>query len=305
MVSGSSTGWRRLPLLTAWAMYALIVMGAVVRATGSGLGCPDWPTCHGSWIPPLQREAIIEYTHRSLATVVGVLVAAVAWSAVRRRRSEPQRVWMAGVALLLLGVQAGLGRQVVLAELAPGLVSVHLAMALVLLGLMVLLALPGPLERILAGDLRLWLPALGVLVVAVLGGALRAEAATFAFTDWPLMDGGLLPDRLDDLPRLLHFLHRLAAGILWLGVVAWALSLSRSPGRLARHAAWLAGLVTMQAAFGAFVVLGRLPRWAVVGHVAFGAAAWAVAVLIGTNPSPIGSRPSSRRVETGTPGKSL
>lgn len=282
MVNTTTRGWRRLPLATAWGLYALIVVGAVVRATGSGLGCPDWPTCYGSWIPPFEKEALIEYSHRSLATLVGLMVAAVAWSAFRRRRSEPQRMWLAVGILLLLGVQAGLGRQVVLAELEPVLVTVHLGVALLLLGLMILLALPdeAPLGRIAGGDPRLWVPAFGVLVVALVGAVVRAENATLAFLDWPLMGGRVVPDGLADLPRLLQFLHRLAAGTLWLGVVAWAVSLRGSADRFARHAQWLAWLVTIQAAFGAFLVLGRLPQWAVVGHLAFGTAAWAVALLV-------------------------
>jgi len=67
-------------------------MGAVVRATGSGLGCPDWPTCQGSWVPPLERKALIEYAHRSLAVGVGVLVLAMAWSAWRRYLYPSKRI---------------------------------------------------------------------------------------------------------------------------------------------------------------------------------------------------------------------
>jgi len=69
--------------------YALVVLGGVVRVSGSGLGCPDWPLCHGRPYPPLELHAIIEYSHRttaSLASLLVVLTAAAALMAWRQRR---------------------------------------------------------------------------------------------------------------------------------------------------------------------------------------------------------------------------
>ena len=54
--------------------FLLVVVGVVVRSTGSGLGCPEWPTCHGSWVPPFDNpHAIIEWSHRTTAAIVGIL----------------------------------------------------------------------------------------------------------------------------------------------------------------------------------------------------------------------------------------
>ena len=278
----SLSDWRRLPLATAIATYLLIVMGAVVRATGSGLGCPDWPTCQGSWVPPLEREALIEYAHRSLAVGVGVLVLAMAWSAWRRRPSEPQRWWLTVLVLVLVAVQAAFGRQVVLAGLDPGLVTVHLGVALVLLALLVVLALPeaAPLR---SGRWRkgyLWLLPTGVLTVALLGAAVRSGNATLAFSDWPLMGGQLVPGGLGDEARRLQFVHRLTAGIFLAGTVAWAFMARRTARPVAGLGATLAVLVTAQAGVGAYLVLGALPTIAVIGHLALGSAAWVVALLI-------------------------
>src|SRR5690349_17346265 len=74
----------RLALGTAAVMFALIVVGSIVRTTGSGLACPDWPLCHGRLIPPLQFNILIEWFHRLLALVVGLLLlATAAWTLLR------------------------------------------------------------------------------------------------------------------------------------------------------------------------------------------------------------------------------
>src|SRR5207245_9985474 len=81
--------FRLLTVAAALVTYALVVLGGVVRVSGSGLGCPDWPLCHGRLLPPLNLHAIIEYSHRttaSLASALIVLTAAVALLAWRTSR---------------------------------------------------------------------------------------------------------------------------------------------------------------------------------------------------------------------------
>ncbi|MFV1961167.1 MAG: heme A synthase, partial [Acidimicrobiia bacterium] len=128
---------QRLARASAVATYVLVVMGAVVRVSGSGLGCPDWPTCYGSWIPPLESTALIEYSHRSLAAVVGVLVLWLVVASWRKRSSEPVQFGLSLAALAVLLVQAWLGRAVVLGELHPNMVTVHLGTAMLLLALLI------------------------------------------------------------------------------------------------------------------------------------------------------------------------
>src|SRR2546430_17605641 len=80
---------RALSVATAVVTYALVVLGGGGRVSGSGLGCPDWPLCHGRVLPPLDLHAIIEYSHRTAASLPSPLVvvtAAAAWMARRHRR---------------------------------------------------------------------------------------------------------------------------------------------------------------------------------------------------------------------------
>src|SRR5712671_2397417 len=125
--------FRALSVATAAVTYALVVLGGVVRVSGSGLGCPDWPLCHGHLLPPLNLHAIIEYSHRTTASLTSALVlltAAVAWLAWRKRRDL---VIPATVALGLLIVQVVLGAITVRLELPPMIVLAHLATAMALL----------------------------------------------------------------------------------------------------------------------------------------------------------------------------
>jgi heme a synthase len=120
--------------LVALAALALIVLtGAAVRLTGSGLGCPDWPKCYGGSTPPLESHAVIEYGNRLLTGFVGFAVIAASVLAFFRR---PYRWHLALFgALLPLGVigQAILGALVVKYHLAPGLVMSHFILSMMLL----------------------------------------------------------------------------------------------------------------------------------------------------------------------------
>src|SRR5437870_9805823 len=97
----SHPGLRWLALATVAATYLLIVVGGLVRASGSGLGCPDWPLCYGQPVPPAQTASVIEYSHRALGAVASTLIALtlVFWA---RARQWDVRVIAAGAAILLL-----------------------------------------------------------------------------------------------------------------------------------------------------------------------------------------------------------
>ncbi|MBI2346865.1 MAG: COX15/CtaA family protein [Deltaproteobacteria bacterium] len=120
--------------------FLLIVWGGMVRRSGSGLGCPDWPLCYGQAVPPMESAAWIEFTHRLLAGLVGLLtlgLTVVTWckTALRQRFG-----WWMLVAMFLVIAQALLGGVTVKTELHPLIVAAHLALAFLFFGVVMVLS---------------------------------------------------------------------------------------------------------------------------------------------------------------------
>ena len=126
--------WDRFQILamaSAVGAFALMVAGGFVTQTESGLGCPDWPLCHGQVVPDFGNPATaIEWTHRTIAAIVGVLVLVTALFAWWDRKAEKRILLSAFVSLFLVIVQAGLGAAVVYSELGnKPLIVLHLSVA--------------------------------------------------------------------------------------------------------------------------------------------------------------------------------
>ena len=271
---------RRYTLL-AWtaaaATYLLIVLGAVVRITGSGMGCGDhWPLCNGHLFPPLDDiGTVIEWNHRLVAALVSILVAGLAAYTWYLRRLAPSAAALrrpggtAYVALALLIVQVGLGAVTVKLELPPWTVILHLGTAMGLLAVLLVAARDGVGAQH-AAPLRL--PLLVLTFVTVLFGALTANlGAAAACTGFPLCNGQLWPSAGG--LAVIQWIHRLLAYALTGYVIVVA-------GRTRRRGLWGVGvLVLAQVALGAATVLLGLPPALQAAHVAVGAAVWAGVVL--------------------------
>src|SRR5688500_9172814 len=122
------------------ASFLVVVWGGVVRVTGSGLGCPDWPLCHGQFLPSLDPATRIEWTHRFLAILSGLTAAAmVLWTFVAYR-ADRRVLWLAILVAILYPLQAALGAITVLLELPHEWVTLHLANAQLLLAALTTLA---------------------------------------------------------------------------------------------------------------------------------------------------------------------
>jgi protoheme IX farnesyltransferase len=302
---------RRLSAATAASTLALIAVGGIVRATGSGDACPDWPRCFGRWIPPLEFHTLIEYSHRLLAAMTGLLILFTAWVAWRRARRDPGVLWPIAAAVVVVIVQAGIGRIRILADdpAKPLIVTVHLLVAMALVALVVMAATaariprarprdPQPVEPSSHRLLRWSLVATGALLL--LGAYVRGEGASLVFLDWPLMDGRLIPD-VDGRDTLAAFAHRVVAGAAVLLGGMLAVSARGRTERGHRVLAWSAFVLLLaQAGVGGAVVLTRLAPWAVAAHVVGSALAWSALVALATavrrrTPPPEPERPRAAR----------
>src|ERR1700716_2818937 len=197
MVGGAAV--RRRAWVTAIFAYLQIALGGVVRVSGSGLGCPDWPLCHGRPYPPADAHAIIEFSHRAVGSVTGVLIIAtvvLAWLVWRTRR--PIVAWLAPASLI--GVAGGglLGAGVVANELASWLVLIHLGLAMIILGFLVataVMAMPPAGGVAGSGFRRLAaIAAGGTFLLLLSGSTVVASGADTACRSWPLCGSGFTPD---------------------------------------------------------------------------------------------------------------
>ncbi len=183
-------------------------IGAFVRVSGSGMGCPDWPKCFGQWVPPTEESELplnwretyaalgadhlsfnavrtwIEYTNRLFGVLTGLAVFGLAVASFLERKRNRMLFPLAIVALVLTGYQGWLGAQVVGMNLAHSMVSIHLFMAYLVLGILTvcLLLTAKRQPEALTSNTRLALAIfLGALLLQILMGALvRGEIDQFA-----------------------------------------------------------------------------------------------------------------------------
>jgi heme A synthase len=136
------TVFRALAIAAFLACYVTILVGGNVIASGSGLGCPNWPTCqNGGLIPPLHGPAAIEFSHRAAAFVLSVLVLAMAVTGYLVERARPALTRLTYSALAAVVLEAILGGVVVESGLVVTIVLVHFAIATVLFALLLLIAI--------------------------------------------------------------------------------------------------------------------------------------------------------------------
>jgi len=290
---------RKFTTLTIGLTLALITLGGVVRATGAGLACPDWPLCHGRLIPPLQGLILIEYSHRLVASVVGLVTLLLLVTIWRRHRQEAALVRWGFLAGVLLAAQIILGGLTVRTELTAGLVAAHLGTAVVFLTTLLLLytaawrrefgALPAP------AGLRLAAPLAAVVAFGqiVLGGYVSGSGAALACPDFPLCRGALIPPLAG--PILIHFLHRLGALAVALGVIVLGVQARGSSGLL-RRLIWAAAvLMVAQITLGALNIYTRVAPPVTVLHLFTAVALFGtLGLLAGLTTAPQGEAAPSR-----------
>jgi cytochrome c oxidase assembly protein subunit 15 len=268
-----------------WALLTLmgiVLTGAGVRLTGSGLGCPDWPRCYGGVAPPLQLHAVIEYGNRVISALVGITAAGAGLLAFRRRPFRRDLAWIG--LLLPLGVvgQAVLGGFTVRNDLAPGYVMGHYILSMLLLTASVALlwrsrhepgSRPRSDDRLMVWSVRGLLPL----------GAATVFMGTAATASGPHAGGagtGDVIDRLewrgaDTLSWVVQRHGTLATLLGLLAVAIWILHRRRGTNpRALRSMTILCCLIAAQGTIGIVQYQLKLPSELVWIHVSVAAFIW-------------------------------
>ena len=189
--------FKILALLSTLITYFLIFVGGLVRVSGAGLGCPDWPKCFGRWIPPTSLDQLpadmdpnlfnftlawIEYINRLIGMITGLFIAAMAIYAIAHFRKYPKIIIPSIIAALLVAVQGWQGGQVVASALEPFMISIHMFMAFIIVSLVLYIYLQSLMlekpELAMGGmgRLKIWLILLYVVSIfqVVIGTQMRS-----------------------------------------------------------------------------------------------------------------------------------
>ena len=306
--------FRNLAYATAALVFALIIVGGVVRISDSGLGCgaagsgtEGWPLCGGGLLPAVDTHMIVEYTHRVLAGIVAILIAYLAWTAWRRRRGERLLVRVSIAAFVLILFQAALGGLTVEKGLEEELVATHLGVAMLQIGLVLLMGRlggPDPVPSLKLGGtraIRILTPVALVTVLATIaaGGYMSAselhgtgqeqrsvDAHMACGDQFPSCGGEFLPfGRSQALD--IHLTHRAlmyVAVTLLLALFAVVMRQRRrldpdSASALTRLGLAIIGVMLIQVLLGAVNVWAGEHAWLIVAHLAGGALLWVALVL--------------------------
>jgi heme a synthase len=306
--------------------FSIIVLGAFVRLSDAGLGCPDWPGCYGHFTVPTEVHEIvaaevrfpnqpveikkgwIEMVHRYFASLLGLLIIAIAVVAWRKQRDLGYSIGLPFGLVLLVIFQGLLGMWTVTLRLYPAVVTAHLVGGMSTLALLTWLLMRQYRGRITIGIMsasKLRRAALLALVVLgtqiVLGGWVSTNYAALACTDLPLCNGSWAPTAdyangfypMRDLGRTasgqllhqdaliaIHWVHRIGALITTLVIGYFAMAMLRF-AQLKAYAMALLMALGLQIALGVANVWFSLPLPIAVAHNA-GAAALLMILVAAT-----------------------
>jgi heme a synthase len=275
----STVAFRRLAVVSAAALYAIVVSGATVRLTSSGLACESWPGCEpGSFFPASSHHGFVEFGNRVVSLFPIALTLAV-WLGARRTPSAPPWLgWLAAATFLGTIGQAPLGFVTILSGLHPLLVMTHFLLALAVLAGGIAVAVEAwRLDRGAAPPLVPQFVRRGGLVLAAAALAL-VVSGTLATAAGP-HPGGSDVNRLGNLVDAVY-VHVRVTAVYGVGLLLLVAYLVRRGGGAARLSLLLLGVVLVQMAVGETQWRTQLPWGLVLVHVALAAAIWALTVLL-------------------------
>ena len=262
-MTSAQTRFRAVALLGLIAAIAQVTLGGIVRVTGSGDACPDWPLCHGQFIPPLDYHTMLEYSHRLSATVVGLLVVIALYLAWRHYRGSRPALISTSAATILVIAAAILGGLTVLSDLTWWVRLIHLGLAeLVVASMAVAWLSGGPVDEDASADaaersrvkfdrLLMWGTLGGVMVMILYGSYIVGAGYGSSCGSWPMCQGWGIPR---GIAFEAHMGHR------YLAVIVFALVAGMG------HVAWRRGAVD-----GELRWLTVLTGWFLVAEILVGA----------------------------------
>jgi heme A synthase len=283
-----------LAVIALVSTILLIMIGAIVRVTGNGLGCPDWPLCHGRAVPPFLLSAWVEFLHRLFGAAVSLEIGALIVLSWRWFKPDKWIFRTAIAAAIVLSIQVVLGGIHVVYELPRWTGWIHTGVAMLVAGLVALwVAVTHPATRRLgqrtaatfAGTrLPLWtaISAGATYVLLLTGSLVTRTGASLVCPDFPLCGLPTIPDNIWSLV-FIQMAHRVAAlvvGVTIILVLYFMLKASRQDQGIKRITWILIGLLTLQLLLGMSNVLLTLPMWSRVLHLGTGATIWVFMVIL-------------------------
>jgi len=316
-----SANIRRLTIFaSAWILF-LIFFGAIVRVTGSGMGCPDWPLCHNQIIPPAELPAWIEFLHRVIAGIAGLLTVAIAVIAWRNYRAYRSISMSAVAAVGLVLFQGFLGGVTVWYNNAPVTVIAHLIAAVSYLALTLVITVVAHLPAeyvnnpgIPAGHQGFFrfliIAAIMLLGLLITGAAVVGTGTGLACIDWPLCQGEIFPSNAH-LGTIIQLTHRFTVATVGIVLAAIVLIIRRRYTEQKLLVTWSTAmglLFLLQAGIGGLNVLMRLPRFINALHLTVASSVWGCLIILimlfyFTGKSLIPEETEEKEPETVSPGQ--
>ena len=265
----TATRFRRLGVLTIFAVYFVILVGGVVRASGAGMGCPDWPTCFGQWVPPTSEAELpanyheiyaargyentafnpvktwTEYTNRLIGVTIGFCIFLTAWSSRHYLKADKSIFYLAVSVFLLVGFQGWLGSAVVASNLKPLMITLHMLLALFIVALLIYAIARSQKPLLTALDTH-WLTerfdtvlkvAMGMTLLQITMGTQVREAVDFIAHEHQYIERQYWRDSFP----IIFYIHRSFSSLilftnLWLG---WQIVRESTFSHLLYRMAWV------------------------------------------------------------------
>ena len=286
-------------LLTTLGIVSQITIGGITRVTGSGDGCPDWPTCFGKWIPPLEYHALIEYSHRSVGTIVGIFTLFICLRIFFKHRNNKALINVSLMLLSIIIIVGLLGGAVVLTELNPAIRTIHLMLAeiTVLISVTALIIFLDTDKKPISYK-RKWIIfniskeyekyfvgmffSSCLILITILSGSYAVWTnAGFYCPSWPLCGReSIIP--VETL-EIIHMLHRLLSlfSVIITGYIFYKILRIRNISNIIKIITSLGyGVILTQIIWGALVPLSNFSEWSRAGHLSIATILWTIVVLL-------------------------